>query len=64
MLRIFGRFIPFAAAALAVVVANQRQRRRAVGATLARRGPYTWEQLRMRDFWEVIVINFTEEPWI
>lgn len=42
------RFISIATTALAVMLANGRQRRRVIGAKLKRRAPRTWEP----DFWK------------
>lgn len=42
------RFIAIATTALAVMLANARQRRRVIGAKLKRRAPRMWEL----DFWE------------
>lgn len=49
--RTFGRFISFASAAHAVVIANRGQHGRVLIAVLENQAPYTWEQPDMRDFW-------------
>lgn len=65
MFEILAGFISIAKTALAVIIAHRKQRGRVTGAILEKQASYTWwERPCMRDFWEVIVPDFTEQLWV
>lgn len=61
--RHFGRFISIATTSLTVIIAYLRQHIYVMGAILERQASVKCERPHMRDFWEVMVVNF-KELWI